>query len=102
MNPVQTRTAILDEDSVKRKIKRMALEVAEQNTGEDEVIIAGIVGNGETVAQCIADELKKLASFQITVVRVQLNKRELSEVSLEPAIDLQDKTVLIVDDVANT
>jgi pyrimidine operon attenuation protein / uracil phosphoribosyltransferase len=102
MNSVQTRTAILDEESVKRKIKRMALEVAEQNTGEKEVIIAGIIGNGETVAASIANELKKFASFAVQVITVHLNKRELSEVSLKPSIDIQGKTIIIVDDVANT
>ena len=102
MNSVQTRTAILDEESVKRKIKRMALEVAEQNTGENEVVLAGIVGNGETVAQAIAMELKKNASLAVQVITIQLNKRELSDVQLVPSVEIQNKTVIIVDDVANT
>ncbi|RYZ26122.1 MAG: phosphoribosyltransferase [Chitinophagaceae bacterium] len=102
MNAAQTRTAILDEESVKRKIRRMALEVAEQNTGEKEVIIAGIVGNGETVAKSIANELKKTATFGVKVITIQLNKRELSDVQLRPAVDIQNKTIIIVDDVANT
>jgi pyrimidine operon attenuation protein/uracil phosphoribosyltransferase len=102
MNSVQTRTAILDEESVKRKIRRMALEVAEQNTGESEVIIAGIVGNGEIVARSIANELKKMASFTVKVITIQLNKKELSDVVLEPWVEIQEKTIIIVDDVANT
>jgi pyrimidine operon attenuation protein / uracil phosphoribosyltransferase len=102
MNAVQTRTAILDEESVKRKIKRMALEVAEQNTSEKEVILAGIVGNGETVAHSIAKELENIASFSVRVITIQLNKRELSDVALQPSVDMKDKTIIIVDDVANT
>ena len=102
MGSAQTRTAILDEGAVQRKIKRMALEVAEQNAGEKEIVIAGINGNGVTVANCIADELKELASLQVRVITIQLNKRELSEVTLEPAIDTRDKVVIIADDVANT
>ena len=102
MEAAQTRTAILDKESVKRKIKRMALEVAEQNTGEKEVILAGIVGNGETVARSIAAELEKIGSFPTRVVTIQLNKRDINEVSLQPQIDVNDKTVIIIDDVANT
>ena len=102
MGSAQTRTAILDEGAVQRKIKRMALEVAEQNAGEKEIVIAGINGNGVTVANCIADELKELASLQVRVITIQLNKRELSEVTLEPAIDTRDKVIIIADDVANT
>jgi len=102
MNSVQTRTAILDEGAVQRKIKRMALEVAEQNAGEKELIIAGIVGNGVTVAHCIAEELKKISSLQIQLITIQLNKRELKDVTLEPSAELRDKIIIIVDDVANT
>ena len=102
MNSVQTRTAILDEGAVQRKIKRMALEVAEQNAGEKELIIAGINGNGVTVAHCIADELKNLAGMQVQVITIQLNKREPSEVSLQPSIEIKDRVVVITDDVANT
>ena len=89
MDSVQTRTAILDEGAVQRKITRMALEVAEQNAGEK-------------VAHCIAEELKKLSSLQIRLISIQLIKRGLKDVTLEPSIDLKDKIIIIVDDVANT
>lgn len=98
----ETRTQILDEDAVKRKIKRMALQIAEQNEGEQELIIAGIVGNGETVATCIAEELKNLISLRLTVTVIQLDKREPLAISLQPAVDLDGKIILIADDVANT
>lgn len=102
MDSVQTRTAILNEGDVLRKIKRMALEIAEQNTGETELIIAGIVGNGETVAKCIANELHNVSTMQVNVVTIQLDKKQLSEVSIEPSVNIKDKLILIVDDVANT
>lgn len=102
MDSVQTRTAILDEGAVQRKIKRMALEIAEQNAGEKELIIAGIIGNGEIVAKCIAKELINISAIQVHVVTIQLDKKQLSEVSIEPSLNIKDKLVLIVDDVANT
>lgn len=102
MDTVQTRTMILDAEGVKRKIKRMAFEIAEQNTGEKELIIAGIIGNGATVAECIATEIKNICDLRTTVVTIQLNKRQLNEVTLEPAIDCTNKIIIIADDVANT
>jgi pyrimidine operon attenuation protein/uracil phosphoribosyltransferase len=102
MNTVQTKTQILDKESVTRKIVRMALEVAEQNIGEKNLVIAGIVGNGEVVAQCIANELKNRASIATVVITISLNKKEPDEVSISSKISLNDKVVLIVDDVANT
>jgi len=102
MNSGQTRTMILDAEGVKRKIKRMALEIAEQNAGEKEIVLAGIVGNGETVAQCVADELKSLAATETTVITVHLNKRDLNEVKLDTNLLLDNKIIIIADDVANT
>lgn len=97
-----TRTQILDEETVSRKIKRMALEIAEQNAAEKELVIAGIVGNGETVAQCVGTELKKLGSFQISFLSIDLDKRDPKEAKLQPAIDVSNKVVILADDVANT
>ena len=102
MSSVQTKAVILDEEAIKRKIRRIALEVAEQNASEKEVIIAGIIGNGETVAQCVADELSKISSIKTTVVTIQLNKRSLGDVTLQPAIDINQQNIIIADDVANT
>jgi len=102
MSSVQTRTAILDEDAVKRKIRRIALEVAEQNAGELHLVIAGIVGNGETVARSVAEELKKVNNISVDVIKIELNKREPAEVTLHPQVELNDKIVIIADDVANT
>ena len=97
-----TRTYILDKEGVKRKLRRMALEVAEQNSAEEELLIAGIVGTGEMVARAIAEELKRIFPVNVTVVTVQLDKKNPLEVSVEPGIDVQDKVIIITDDVANT
>ncbi len=102
MEVINTRTLILDEESIQRKITRMSLEVAEQNSGEKEVVIAGIIGNGEAVAQCVAAELRKVSPLQVILVTIQLDKRDLQAVSLQPDIDVKDKIVIIADDVANT
>lgn len=97
-----TRTYILDKESVKRKLRRMALEVAEQNSAERELLIAGIVGNGMLVAQIIADELKRIIPLNVTVVTIRLDKKNPIEVSIEPQIAVQDKVIIIADDVINT
>lgn len=102
MGSAETKSSILDKEAARRKIKRMALEVAEQNTDESELIIAGIVGNGEVVARSIAAELKKLVPLTVTVTTIQLNKKEPSEVSVADSISFQNKVIIIADDVANT
>lgn len=102
MNVTETRSAILDAESIKRKIRRMALEVAEQNTGESDIVLAGIAGNGETVASCLSEELKKIAGLHTTLITVDMEKRVRGEVTLRPAVDLENKVVILADDVADT
>lgn len=102
MESAMTKSFILDKDAARRKIKRLALEVAEQNTGEKELVIAGIVGNGVVVAQCIAAELQKLTEVSTTIVTVELDKKDPLEVSLSPSLDIADKVIILTDDVANT
>jgi pyrimidine operon attenuation protein/uracil phosphoribosyltransferase len=97
-----TRTYILDKEGVKRKLRRMALEVAEQNSGEKELLIAGVVGTGELVAQTIAAEIRRLVPVSITVVTIRLDKKNPLEVTVEPNIVVEEKVIIIADDVANT
>ena len=102
MESIQKRNGVLDKEAVKRKLKRMALQVAEQNSGEKELVIAGIAGNGEIVAKCLIEHLAGLGSFKTSFIKIQLNKKELLDVSLVPAADLANKVIILVDDVANT
>ncbi|HEY6954415.1 MAG TPA: phosphoribosyltransferase family protein [Flavisolibacter sp.] len=102
METVQTKNCILDQRAIAQKMKRMALEVVEQNLDEKELIIAAVNGNGEVVASNLAQELKKIHDFTIHMTTIQLNKKNPLEVSLKDSIDLNNKSILVVDDVANT
>jgi len=97
MKSVETKSAILDRAAVRRKIRRMALEIAERNTGEKELVIAGIVGNGVVVAQNVAAELQRIVAINITVISIELNKKTPGEVSITPLIDFEDKVVIMGD-----
>jgi pyrimidine operon attenuation protein/uracil phosphoribosyltransferase len=102
MNSAETKSYILDGDAVKRKIRRMALEIAEQNSEEKDFLFAGIVGNGVVVAQSVAAELKRIVPVTVNVVTIQLNKKDPLEVNLNPQTGIEGKVIIITDDVANT
>ena len=101
LNKVQ-KNCILSAESIKRKVKRMALEIAEQNADEKELIIAGINGNGEVLANKLKNELQPYISGQIISVTIQLNKKQPLHATLDSTIDVNDKVVIIIDDVSNT
>ncbi len=102
MEMAQTKNSVLDRQAVKRKLKRIALEVAEQNIEESSLVIAGIKGNGEVVARLLVQELQKIVDLPIEEVSILLNKKDPMEVSFSEQIVLDGKVIIIVDDVANT
>jgi pyrimidine operon attenuation protein/uracil phosphoribosyltransferase len=102
METVQTKNCILNKQAIVQKMKRMALEIAEQNFDESELIIAGINGNGEIVAKNLAKELNSIYSFRIQTITIHINKKEPLEVSTDNSIAFNNKSIIVVDDVANT
>lgn len=102
METVQTKSCVLDKAVIARKLKRMALELAEQNSEETHLLIAGIEGNGVIVAKALLAELQRIGTFHADMIKVQLNKKDPVNVSFDQAVELENKVVILVDDVANT
>jgi pyrimidine operon attenuation protein / uracil phosphoribosyltransferase len=102
MESVQNRTAVLNRETIQRKIRRMALQIAEQNSEQSELVIAGVNGNGEVVARLLSQYLQELTSFRLNLVKIILNKKDPLSVEFSPAVDVSGKVVILVDDVANT
>ncbi len=96
---------LLDKQQIERKIQRLAIQILENNLGEEEIILAGINNNGLTFAKLLFKRLKKITEIPVTLTRIRLSPANpiSTEVEIEMAAqDLNDKVVIIVDDVANT
>jgi pyrimidine operon attenuation protein/uracil phosphoribosyltransferase len=95
---------VLNHLQIKKKITRMAYEIYERNLNSGAVVFAGISGMGMTLADLLARELQAISPLKVEEVQVILDKSKLAEaeVKLSKNIDLQGKTLLIVDDVLNT
>lgn len=96
---------LLDHDKINRKIKRIAIQILEQNYQESELILAGINNNGTAFAQLLYNELSQITDKEITLTRIRLNPAD--PVAKDIALELtpgyfKEKAVIIVDDVANT
>ena len=80
----------------------MALEIAERNEGSNEIIIIGIKENGIFIAKKIAEYLQPVYSGSIKTIALSLNKKNPDEVILSEEVALNNKLILLVDDVANS
>lgn len=93
---------ILTAEVALKKMKRMALQIIERNELAEELILIGIKENGIVIAHIIADFLKSASLKTISVVALEINKKLPSEIQLSLAVDVKDKTVILIDDVANS
>jgi pyrimidine operon attenuation protein / uracil phosphoribosyltransferase len=97
---------ILTEKQIRQKIKRLTIEILEHNFDADEIILAGINNNGLEFAQLLMNELLALqTTISITLTRIRLSPAAPLDnpIFIEmPLQQLENKTVIIVDDVANT
>jgi pyrimidine operon attenuation protein/uracil phosphoribosyltransferase len=97
-----TKNVILTEDIIQKKLKRIAYEIYEHNSGETELILAGIWDRGVILSHKIAGILEKIAPFRIRLIELRLDKQHPLEVTLSETIDLTGKVVVLIDDVANS
>ncbi|MEO8768714.1 MAG: phosphoribosyltransferase family protein [Ferruginibacter sp.] len=93
---------ILDKETADKKLRRMALEVAERNHEIKEIILIGIKENGIFIAKKIKDYLQDVFKGNIILMELWLDKKKPGEIKLSSQIDFNNKTVLLIDDVANS
>ncbi len=92
---------ILTGSMVKAKLRRMALEIAENHPTESTpLIIIGVKNGGLIIADKIAELLKPyINTFTLSV---SIDKASSNNVTISNSLDLNDKHILIVDDVCNS
>ncbi len=93
---------ILSKQAADKKLRRMAMEVAERNYGKAELVLVGIKENGIFIAAKIADHLAAIFPGKIIVTDLTIDKKNPKEIRLGMQIDFNKKTVLLIDDVANS
>jgi len=91
---------MLNQETAEKKIRRMALEIAERNFDKSSLIIVGIRENGVHIARKLSDYLPENFSGKISLIECTMNKRMPSENSFDQNIDWNDKSVVLVDDVS--
>lgn len=96
---------ILTERQILQKIKRIAIEILERNFDEQKIILAGINNNGYGFAEMLQEQMNEVSSIKTVLTRISLNPAApmQAEVEIEMPIEkLKGKTIIVVDDVANT
>jgi len=100
-----TKTLILNSIQIEQKIQRIAYEIYEDNFGEKELIIAGIMNSGFVLAKRLEATLNSICSLRTTLVEIKIDKS--NQAMHRGVINMNDsmlkgKVVILVDDVLNS
>lgn len=105
------KALVLDEKGIKRSLVRISHEIVEKNKGVEDVVLIGVKRRGEPIAERISKNIEifegvkvPVGSVDITLYRDDLTKKyEQPHMNSERInIDIDNKTVIIVDDVVYT
>lgn len=96
---------ILNSEEIQQKTRRIAYQIVEDNYDESELILIGIKPNGFEYAEQLKKEIEAIDDIKVVLLELSLNKSKPldEEIKLELGKKTLDKkTVIVVDDVANT
>jgi len=99
------KVLILDNEAIQQKTTRIAYQIVEDNYDESELIIIGIRPNGYGYSQQLKREIEAIDGMKVTLIELDLNKKLPLEGEIKLDLGkktLDNKVVIIVDDVANT
>lgn len=99
---MEQKKQIMTADVANKKLRRMALQVVEQNYNADQLILIGIKANGTVIAEKIRQFLKEVFTGEVIVLELTMDKKKPAVISLDTSIDFTGKTIVLIDDVANS
>lgn len=96
---------ILEDLQIRRKIKRMAFEIAESNFENEKIYFLGINNNGYNFASMLLKALQKITDKELVLSRISLKPQNPVGADIKTELDknlLNGQAIIVVDDVANT
>jgi len=102
---------VMDAEAIRRALRRIAHEIIERNPRLEEVVLAGIPARGVEIARRIAGFTREIANAEVEtgVIDVAMHRDDVGTRPELPVVrasklplPLEDRTVIIVDDVLYT
>jgi pyrimidine operon attenuation protein/uracil phosphoribosyltransferase len=105
------KAVIMDAESIRRALTRIAHEISEANKGVDGVALVGIRRRGGPLAYRLASRIESIEGVKppVGVLDITLYRDDLTTLGPAPIVhrtevdfDVADKTIVLVDDVIFT
>ncbi|MDO5028253.1 MAG: bifunctional pyr operon transcriptional regulator/uracil phosphoribosyltransferase PyrR [Bacillota bacterium] len=101
---------ILNQDEMRRAISRISHEILERNEDYKQIVFLGLVTRGFEIAERLQKRIFEIEKIQIPVYKLDISNyrddlkhldQRVEEIDL-PDVDVDEKNVIIVDDVIFT
>lgn len=111
MKTDQKTTQVMDADTIRKAIRRIAHEIVERNPDLARLVIAGIPTRGVEVARRLVEHIEQIEGIKpdFGIVDVSMHRDDLSlrkrPTAIEPTqlpVDLDGRVLVLVDDVLFT
>ena len=100
----KSENLIFDERKIQYCTKRVAYQIFESNINSKEIFLVGIEENGSIFAKEIEKILNEITQIKITTLKLNIDKKKPgNKISIDFEVkNLENKSVVIIDDVLNT
>ena len=86
---------ILDYHDVENKIKRISLEILEDNIDQKKLIFFGVSNNGKIIAKKIIKLISKHSKIDFEMVGVEIDLNSLNHLKFEKDFTVNNKSCLL-------
>ncbi|HEX8332248.1 MAG TPA: phosphoribosyltransferase family protein [Segetibacter sp.] len=98
-----SKNYILSREVAEKKMKRIALEIAEQLNEETQpLVLIGIKDSGLVIAEKMLEILKPLLGIEVQILSCSMNKKVPTNVTFSRVLNFDNLNVVIIDDVTNS
>ena len=102
MNKINSQNIILDCFDVENKIKRISLEVIEDNIDQEKLIFFGVSKNGKIIAKKIIDFINQNSKIESELVGVEISSNSKRGLAFDKEFKADSLSLVIVSDVSQS
>ena len=102
MKKANSQNIILDYLDVENKIKRISLEVIEDNIDQSKLIFFGVSTNGKIIAKKIIDFINKNSKIELQLVGVEIDSDSNKSLAFDKEFKANNLSLVIVSDVSQS
>jgi len=100
----RVKAHVMDSDALRRSLSRIAHEIVERNRGTRDLVVVGIISQGDVLAHRLAAKLTELEGLEVPAGAIDASghrddDRPRRQDRSSDVPDLTDRTVVLVDDV---